>query len=198
MNSRFYEALRSFRGQLYRMLPPFRAGFFRKKLRGFERRWNLEETGFTKEGFFRVFRDRFDLSRAPGLLLELAVGDGLVGSLGHWVEQLETGWKVAAWEHRPQVLKQLQKNRPVTEIHEGRLTFWEGNEKRSGIAAVTTRGVREAAGICRAIRRRTIRPRWLGIWNPSRRPVWYRRLLREGYRLELVWQNVEFYRCCHP
>jgi hypothetical protein len=186
------------RGFLYRHLPGWGSPLFEKKRTGFERRWNLEETGFTKEGFFPVFCDRFGLPKAPGLLLELAVGDGLVGSLGLWVEQLKAGWKVAAWEHRSQALRRLRKNRTTTEIHEGRLTSWEGDAKRSGVAAVTTRGVREAAGVCRAIRKRTIRPRWLGIWNPRRRPVWYQRLRRENYRLELVWQNIEFYRCRHP
>jgi hypothetical protein len=190
--------MRNFRGFLYRWLPSVKRTTFRKKISGFERRWDLEESGFTKEGFFKILRDRFGLVRTPGLLLELAVGDGLVGSLGLWGENLKAGWKVAAWEHRPQVLRRLRKNRPTTEIHEGRLTSWEGDAKRSGVAAVTTRGVREAAGVCRAIRKRTIRPRWLGIWNPSRRPVWYQRLRPENYRLELVWQNIEFYRCRHP
>ena len=187
------QTLRSLRGWLYRQYPPVRGRAYGKKLAGFERRWGLEDLGFTKEGFFRLFRDELDLARASGGMLELNAGDGLVGSLGHWVEQLKVGWRVAAWEHRPQVLQQLRRNRPTTEIHEGRLTSWEGAERWSGVAAITSRGVREATGICRAIRRRMIRPQWLGIWNPSRRPVWFQRLRPENYRLELVWQNIEFY-----
>ena len=182
--------MRRFRGFIYRLLP---AGCFRKKIAGFERRWNLEEKGFTKEGFFRIFGERFHVARAPGLLLELAVGDGLVGSLGLWLEKDPRGWKVSAWEHRPQVLGQLRRNRPATEIHEGRLTCWEESDEWADVAAITTRGAREAAGVCRAIHQGTIRPQWLGIWNPSRRPVWYQRLRRENYRLELVWQHMEFY-----
>jgi hypothetical protein len=198
MNSCFDEALRSFRGQLYRILPPFRAGFFRKKLGGFERRWNLEKMGFTKEGFFQVFCDRFELPKAPGLLLELAGGDGLVGSLGLWMEIGACGWKTEVWEHRPYVYEQLRKNRPNTEVHKGRLTDWMGDFSGNTPTAITTRGAREASGVCRGIRNKLIRPDWLGIWNPSRRPVWFRRLNKQGYRLELVWQNIEFYRCRHP
>lgn len=188
----FAKAIRVSRGRIYRKLPAWKSAIFRKKLTGFERRWNLEEVGYTKEGLFTVFCDRFELPKAPGLLLELAAGDGLVGALGLWLEKC--GWRIAAWEHRPEVLRQLRKNRTATEIHEGRLTCWEGVPQRAKVNAITTRGAREASGVCYAIREKWIRPSWLGIWNPSRRPVWYRRLIREGYRLELVWQNIEFYR----
>lgn len=188
--------LRFMRGWVYRHYPPGMGWGFRKKLSGFERRWNLEVRGFTKEGFFRVFCDRLGVGQAPGQLVELVAGDGLVGSLGLWLEMEKLGWGVVAWEHRPQVLRRLRKNRPGTEIVEGRLTCWEVGERRPEISAVTTRGAREAAGLCRAIHRGIIQPRWLGIWNPTRRPVWYQRLHREGYRLELVWQNLEFYRRC--
>ena len=185
--------MRKLRAFLYRRFPAFAGWAFRKKLAGFERRWNLETAGFTKEGFFGVLQERFSLHRNPGLLMELAVGDGLVGSLGLWLESSKSGWKVKAWEDHPEVLKKLRKNRPATEIHAGRLPSWQGDATEAEVTAVTTRGVREASWVCRAIREGRMRPAWLGIWNPRRHPVWYRRLLREGYRLELVWQNVEFY-----
>ena len=186
--------MRKLRACFYRQFPICPRVCFEKKRAGFERRWNLEETGFTKEGFFRILCNHFGLSGAPGRLCELVAGDGLVGSLGLWLEKDICGWKVSAWEHRPEVLKQLRKNRPATEIHEGRLVYGDLLAVSSGVMAITTRGAREAAVACRAIREGIIRPHWLGIWNPSRRTVWYRRLRRERYRLELVWQNMEFYR----
>jgi len=193
-NNKLKKIVRKTRGAIYRRLPVFSPFLFRKKLAGYERRWDLENRGFTKEEFFKILSAHFALSPSPAWLFELAAGDGLVGSLGLWLEQEKSGWRICAWEHRPKVLAQLRKNRPATEIHEGRLIRWEPIPRRVEIAAVTTRGAREAGGVCRAIRRGTIRPHWLGIWNPSRRPVWYRRLRHERYRLELVWQNIEFYR----
>jgi hypothetical protein len=187
-------AVRAFRGCLYRKIPVLGKGSFAKKLAGFERRWNLETKGFTKEQFFEVFRVRFHLDVQKGLLCELVVGDGLVGSLGLWMGRTKSGWRVQAWEHRPHVLAQFRKNRPATEVHPDRLSCWEDVTGRSKVTAVTTRGAREASGVCRGIRKKQIRPSWLGIWNPGRRPVWYRRLRREGYRLELVWHQTEFYR----
>ena len=174
------------------MLPAWGPGLFSRKISGYERRWQLEDKGFTKEGFFEIFRTRFSLDHEPGLLLELATGDGLVGSLGQWMEKGKCGWKVEAWEHRSSVARQFRRNRPHTLFREGRITDWEGGPKQQP-DAITLRGVREAAGVCRAIRKKLIQPWWLGVWNPGRRPVWYRRLRREGYRLELAWQNVEFY-----
>ena len=190
--------MRKLRAFLYRRFPAWAGRAFRKKLAGFERRWDLEESGFTKEGFFGVLRDRFSLDQNPGLLLELAAGDGLIGSLGLWLEQSKSGWKVKAWEHRPGVLTKFRKNRPATEIQAGRLPSGQGGAGEAGVTAVTTRGVREASWICRAIRAGWIRPAWLGIWNPRCHPVWFRRLQREGYRLEVVWQNIEFYRFSTP
>lgn len=194
----FAKAIRVSRGRIYRKLPAWKSAIFRKKLTGFERRWNLEEVGYTKEGLFTFFCDRFELPKAPGLLLELAVGDGLVGSLGLWMEIGACGWKTEVWEHRPHVFEQLRKNRPEPQIHKGRLTDWMGDFSGNTPTAITTRGAREASGVCRGIRNKVIRPAWLGIWNPSRRPVWFHRLIKQGYRLELVWQNIEFYRCRHP
>jgi hypothetical protein len=154
----------------------------------------MESEGFTKEGFFEIFHGHFALTHNRGQLVELVAGDGLVGSLGLWMGTGSCGWKVTAWEHRTHVFDQLQKNRPDTEIHKGRLTDWAGNFLKISPSAITVRGAREASGVCRGIRNQLIRPDWLGIWNPSRRPVWCRRLSKAGYQLELVWQNMEFYR----
>jgi len=182
--------MRRLRGFLYRLLP---AWGFRKKIAGFERRWDLESEGFTKQGFFRIFRKQFRLDEKAGSLIELAVGDGLVGSLGLWLETEIPAWKVRAWEHREEVCRQFRRHRPKTEIHPGRITNWGRGGQDMAPDAITTRGMREASGVCRAIRSGILRPSWLGIWNPRRRAVWYRRLQPEGYRLELVWQNIEFY-----
>jgi hypothetical protein len=153
----------------------------------------LEDHGFTKEGFFKVFHKRFLGGNKAGRAYELVAGDGLVGSLGIWIEGLGKEWSVEAWEHRPHPLAALRKNRLGTEIHEGRLTGWSTNERKKDLVGITTRGSREATGVCREIRASQIRPQWVGIWNPSRRPVWLKRLGKSGYRLELVYDRMEFY-----
>ena len=81
-------SLRLFRGWLYRQYPAVSRGWYRKKLAGYERRWGLEDHGFTKEGFFRVFAEKFLRGQKSGCVYELVAGNGLVGSLGVWVEGL--------------------------------------------------------------------------------------------------------------
>jgi hypothetical protein len=184
---------RKLRGWMYRRYPATGTAF-RKKLTGYERRFDLESCGFTKQGFFKIFQRRFGLNEKAGGLVELGVGDGLVGSLGQWLETETPDWQVWAWEHRESVFRQLWRNRPRTKIHLGRITNWAKDAPGMDPHAITTRGVREASGVCRAIRKGILRPVWLGIWNPRHRSVWYQRLWREGYRLELAWQNIEFYR----
>ena len=49
-------SMRLFRGWLYRRYPAVSRGWYRKKLAGYERRWGLEDYGFTKDGFFKVFQ----------------------------------------------------------------------------------------------------------------------------------------------
>jgi len=186
------QLVRSCRGWLYRRLPSCNAKLYRKKLGGYERRWGLEEEGFTKEGFFRIFQRRV-LSRCrPGFFYELVTGDGLVGSLGVWLEGKE-GWKVEAWEHRPTALASLRRNRPTSEIYEERLTSWSAKEKKKDLVGITTRGSREATGVCREIRTGHIRPYFVGIWNPTMRPAWFHRMRSAGYQLGLVYQRIEFY-----
>ena len=181
------------RGWLYRMLPSWSATWHRKRLAGCERRWGLEQEGFTKEGFVRIFKREF-LSRCqPGLFYELVTGDGLVGSLGVWLEGKD-GWKVEAWEHRPSPIALFKKNRPTTKIHEGRLTMWSAKERKKDLVGITTRGSRESTGVCREICAGQIRPQWVGFWNPTMRLAWFHRMRSVGYQLVLVYQRMEFYR----
>jgi hypothetical protein len=133
--------------------------------------------------------------REGGFFLELRAGDGLVGSLGVWLESLGGTWKVESWEDRYLPLRQLRAHRSQSKILEGRLTHWISKDLVNDPDGITTRGAREASGVCRAIRKFQIRPRWIGIWNPSRRPVWLKRLGKSGYRLELIYERMEFYRC---
>lgn len=186
-------ALRFLRGWLYRQYPAVSRGWYRKKLAGYERRWGLEDQGFTKGGFLRIFTRRVLPHCRPGFFYELVTGDGLVGSMGVWLESKDR-WKVEAWEHRPHPLAALRKNRPGTEIHEGRLTTWTEKERKPNPTGITSRGSRESAALCREIRNGGIRPSFVGIWNPTRRPVWMHRLRRARYRLEMVYERVEFYR----
>jgi len=186
------QLIRSCRGWLYRRLPSCNAKLYRKKLGGYERRWGLEEEGFTKEGFFRIFQRRVLNRCRPGSFYELMTGDGLVGSLGIWLEGKD-GWRVEAWEHRPAPIASLRRNRPTTEVHEERLTSWSANERKKDLVGITTRGAKEAAGVCREIRAGHIRPYFVGIWNPTMRPAWFHRMRSAGYQLVLVYQRMEFY-----
>jgi hypothetical protein len=185
--------LRFLRGWLYRRYPAISRGWYRKKLAGYERRWGLEDHGFTKEGFFRIFQRRVLSCCRPGVFYELVTGDGLVGSLGVWIEGLGEEWSVEAWEHQPHPLAALRKNRTGTQIHEGRLTSWSANERKNDLVGITARGSREAAGVCREICAGQIRPQWVGLWNPTMRPTWFHRMRSAGYQLALVYQRMEFY-----
>ena len=189
---------RKSRALFYRFLPSKTSSCWQKKIAGFERRWNLEQEGFTKKGFMRVLWRHVLYGVDPGKFLELVAGDGLVGSVGVWLEKLDPAWEVEAWEHRGEPFRSFQKNRPGTPVYPVRLTNWTDGDAAKNPLGITTRGAREAAGVCRAIRLGRISPKILGIWNPRRRPVWFRRLKKQGYRLELVWQNIEIYRCRHP
>ena len=187
-------AFRLLRGWLYRQYPAVSRTWYRKKLAGYDRRWGLEDHGFTKEGFFRVFHEKFLKGKRDGRVYELVAGDGLVGSLGVWVEGLGEGWNAEAWEHRHFPLFSLKRTRLETKIHEGRLTRWSAEERKKDLVGITIRGSREATGVCREIRNGRIRPDLVGIWNPTMRPAWFRRMRSEGYQLELVYQRMEFYR----
>ena len=132
--------LRVVRGWLYRRYPAISRGWYRKKLAGYERRWGLEDHGFTKEGFFRVFHERLLGGNRPGRVYELVAGDGLVGSLGVWFEGLGKGLSVEAWEHRPSALLSLKKTRLEAEIHEGRLTRWSAKDRKKDLVGVTQGG----------------------------------------------------------
>ena len=187
------QLIRSCRGWLYRRLPSWNTKMHRRRLAGYSRRWGLEREGFSKEGFFRVFDQRFLRGIRPGRVYELAVGDGFVGSLGVWFEGLGGGWKVEAWEHRPFPFSLIQKQRPKVLIHGGRLTIWSPMERKKDLVGIATRKAREASGVCREIRTCQIRPQWVGLWNPTMRPVWFQRMRSEGYQLEVVYQRMEFY-----
>ena len=185
--------LRLLRGWLYRRYPAVSRGWYRKKLAGYERRWGLEDHGFTKEGFFEIFQKNILASVQAGHFYELMAGDGQAGSLGVWLERVGGGWRVEAWEHRVHPLAAFHKNRPETETHGKRLTNWGEKERKAKPAGITSRGARESAGICREIRNGRIRPGLVGIWNPTRRSVWFQRMRSAGYQLELVYQRMEFY-----
>jgi hypothetical protein len=190
----FHRWVRSLRGWGYRWIPPIREDWSRKRIAGYERRWNLEVEGFTKEGFFRILQRNILAKVRAGDFYELVAGDGQVGSLGIWLESGGGGWRVEAWEHRTHPLEAFRNNRPRTEIHGDRLTTWAEEKRKADPAGISSRGSRESAAICREIRNGRIRPGFVGIWNPTRRPVWMHRLGRVGYRLEMIYERMEFYR----
>lgn len=185
--------IRSVRGFFYRRLPAGVARFWPKRLAGYERRWGLESGGVTAEGFFGILKKNILCKMAPGRFLELSAGDGLVGSLGVWLEKEGTGWRVEGWEVRSFPGLCYRKNRPHAVFYAEKLTNWQHAEKGPGPVGITCRSSREASGVCRAIRQGRIRLGFLGLWNPTRRIIWSRRLSRAGYRLAVVKDRMEFY-----
>jgi hypothetical protein len=194
MNPQTQQLTRGMRAWLYRRLPVWNQGFFLKKLAGYERRWGLETRGFTKAGFVDLFFEKVIADEPAGLFYELQAGDGLVGSLGLWLEKQNPPWRVEAWEHRKNPAEALSIQRPNTLLHKARKTRGLVEEGKKSPAAITIRGSREAAAACRALREGIFRPCWIGIWNPRRHPVWFFRMKKAGFRLELVYERTEFYR----
>jgi hypothetical protein len=184
---------RTIRAWFYRRFPSWKGNCFAKKLAGYERRWGLEHRAFTKRGFFQVFRQKVLAKIPAGVFFEIQAGHGLVGSLGLWLERESPPWEVWAWEHRKIPAMRFADHRPLTRLILARKTEWIASPPTTSVIGVTLRGAREASGLCRAIRNRRIRPRFVGIWNPRRHPVWYRRMKREGYHLALVYDRTEFY-----
>lgn len=125
--------------------------------------------------------------------LEMASGDGLVGSYGNWLES-QQGWRCLAWESRPPAFAQLQRNRPATVCFSRAWTASgaTGFPNRPGL--VTSRSHRQSSALCKAISTGQIRPSVVALWNPSERAVWWRRLAACRYRLVVVHERMEFYR----
>lgn len=185
---------RLFRAWLYRRLPVWNRACFQKKLAGFERRWGLETRGFTKQGFFKIFRQKILASSQPKIFYELQAGDGRVGSLGIWLERENPSWRVEAWEHREFPAAAFARHRPSTQLHRDRKTSWANPGGETFPSGMTIRGSREASALCRALGRGAKGLKWVGIWNPGRHPAWFLRMRRLGFRLELVYERMEFYR----
>ena len=188
------QVLRTVRAFFYRRLPAWDGGSFEKKLAGYERRWALESRGFTKKGFFDVFREKFLSCAKNRVFFEIQAGDGLVGSLGLWLERETPPWRVEAWEHRTIPAEAFTGHRPRTRFHLGRKTRWSESDGELVPEGMTIRGSREASAACRAIRQKRIRPNWIGIWNFRRSRVWFLRMRLLGYRLACVYERMEFYR----
>jgi len=145
------------------------------------------------EGFIQVMRKRILLPEDPLVCLEIAPGDGLVGSYGNWLET-GFGWRCLAWEARPAAFAQLQRNRPGTLCFPKSWT-WPRDLASSGRPGlVTSRSHRQSSALCKAISGGKIRPSLVGLWNPSERAVWWRRLAACRYRLAVVHERMEFYR----
>jgi hypothetical protein len=188
--------LRQVRGWLYRHIPGCGTSAHRRRCIGFSRRWGLENHGFTKKGFFVLFQEKFLAGTQPETFWEMAAGDGLVGSLGVWLEGI-LAWKVEIWEHREIPLAHCRKNRPKAHIHGGRKVDWDmpaGLEAGVSPWGLTARSARDASAVCRAIRKKQIRPQFIALWNPTERVVWATRLGAEGYSMQLVYQRMEIYR----
>lgn len=185
---RFGNLLRSLRGWGYRTYPGWESGAHRRRLAGHGRRWDAEEEGRTWEGFCRLVWHKLLDQWKGALIFELAAGDGLVGSLGRWLEKNQ-GWKAECWETRAVPSAQLRRLRPMSSLHSGKIEP-AISEKPS---VVVSRSSRTNTILWKAIRDGSWNPELVGLWNRSGRDLWFRRMSGLGYRLALCQDRLEIY-----
>jgi hypothetical protein len=183
--------LRKSRGWLYRRLPAAFPGFHRLRVAGFNRRWDMENRGWTQEDFSKLCWENMLGGKSGGRALELSAGDGLVGSLGRWLES-HAGWEVEGWEGRALPRIQLGMFRPRMRLLSSH-GEWQKSWDSQAPDLVTSRTHLTNALLIRFLRGANRRPRWVGVWNRSGRGLWAARLGALGYRLELCQDRMEFY-----
>jgi len=128
---------------------------------------------------------------AGPVLVELAAGDGLVGSPGVWLES--EGVRCFLWEHREIPRREAKRQRPAARVEAGRLLDWRKADLPAEPWLVSSACPRQSARVWQAIREKLIRPAWVVIGNPSGRPVWWLRARQAGYRLAWVYENREYF-----
>ena len=180
--------IRRFRGWIYRRWPRFCPGGHRKRMVGYARRWGLEERGQTWEGLCQLVWEKVLLGKTGGKVVELSAGDGLVGSLGRWLEE-NHGWHTECEEIRAIPFRDLQKNRAKAFCCSRIENLLNGGVPD----VITSRSSRGATWLLQRMKATGKRPGLLGIWNRSGRPLWAVRLARMGYRPVLAHDRMEFY-----
>jgi len=150
--------------------------------------WNAEEEGRTWEGFCRLIWVRLLRRRTGERIIELAAGDGLVGSLGRWLEQHQ-GWKAECWEAGKIPRQYFSRFRPVAILHAATAAV----EFSSRPAVVFSRSARMNTLLRMEMERSGWNPTVVGLWNKSGRGLWARRMRRLGYRLGLCRDRLEVY-----
>ena len=178
---------RRLRGWLYRRIPGFWPGGHRRRAIGHGRRWNAEEEGKTWEGFCRIFWERVLARRQGGIVFELSAGDGLVGSLGNWLETRH-GWRAECWEPKEEPAAQLRRHRPASRVHARPDEF-----SHAVPDLVTARSTRSARLTLRQMEAGRWRPAVLAIWNRRGEGHWARRVGPLGYRLVFSLDRFEIY-----
>lgn len=181
--------LRSLRGWAYRTYPGWGSGAHRRRLAGHGRRWDAEEEGRTWEGFCRLVWQRLLNCRKKALICELAPGDGVVGSLGRWLEENQ-GWKAEGWETRAIPSAQHRRLRPMASLHPGKIEPAISGKP----SVVVSRSSRTNTILWKAIRGGSWSPEVVGLWNRSGRDLWFWRMRGLGYRLALSQDRLEIYR----
>jgi len=185
--------LRSVRGWWYRRFPGFLPGGHRLRGIGFTRRWNCEDRGWTQEGFAQLVWEKLLRGKRRGRILECSCGDGLIGSLGWWLEK-NAGWTADCEIDRGGALARLRVARPAAKIHSSLASFGSGGANRiRDFDLVTSRSCRGTSRLCRMMSRDAGGPAVVGIWNPSGRDLWSRRLGKLGYRMALCRNRFELY-----
>ena len=104
--------IRRLRGWIYRRCPRVCPGAHRLRGTGFTRRWNCENRGWTQDGFARLVWEKLLGGKRCGRILECACGDGLIGSLGWWLEK-NAGWTADCEEERRGAFARLRVAMPA-------------------------------------------------------------------------------------
>jgi len=185
--------LRRSRGWFYRKTWGGSRNFHRQRRKGFERRGGAEEAGRTMEDWVAFLQLHGLVPPAQSVVVELAAGDGLIGSIGAWLEGQGTGVRCFLWDHRPFPIDDAVRQRPGARVAKSRLLDWRRADLPGKPWLVTSCCSRQTSRCWQAIRQGLIRPVWLVIWNPTERSVWWRRARRKGYRLRWVHHNREYY-----
>jgi hypothetical protein len=185
--------LRKVRGWIYRHWPgSSREAHFRRR-KGSERFRDAEKHAFTQESWVGYLRKHSILGEKNCVIVELAAGDGLVGSLGVWLEEKSRGVECYLWEHREIPFQEALRRRPTAGVRAGRLLDWGTTTFPNSPWLVTSRCARQSRQLWRAVGANIIQPKWVVIWNPSGRGVWWHRARQTGYQLYWMQQNYEYY-----
>lgn len=185
--------LRNIRGIFYRLISVQCHALHRYRVLGFSRRWSQDTENLNQKQFSELFWEKILRKKTHGRILELACGDGLVGSFG-WLLEQNADWSAECQERRDTPRSLLIQLRAKAKIHP--------QFSRAGIApirgeqrfdVVTSKAVPEILWTLRSIRQGKLNAPVVGIWNRTGCSHWSRRMSQMQYRLVLCRNRFEIY-----